>query len=152
MWVIVSLEEEGYEFSHPPSLVDFAQQLKRSIEEIEKSGKNTVFDRCPFDCLAYALALEETSSCDESIDPDDWIETMQGAIERLDLIVFVPIEKRIPVPASEDLKLRADVDDLLQEMILEDSLGMLEHVEVLEVMGGVSKRVEMIKSKIYSSI
>ena len=77
---------------------------------------------------------------------------MQAALERLDLIVFVPVENRIPVPASEDLRLRANVDNLLQEMILEDSLGMLEHVETLEVMGGVSKREEMIKSKIYSSI
>ena len=136
------LEEEGYEFSNPPSLEDFEQQLKRSMAEIKKSGKNTIFDRCPFDCLAYALAIEE------SIDADDWTLRIEETIERLDLIVFVPVEKRIPVPASEDLKLRGHVDELLQEMLLEDSLGILGDTEVLEVTGSLSKRVEMLKSKV----
>ena len=138
------LEEEGYEFSNPPSLEDFERQLKHSIAEIKKSGKNTIFDRCPFDCLAYALAV------DESLDMDDWTQMIEGAIGRLDLIVFVPIEKRILVPASEDLKLRRDVDELLQEMLLEDSLGILGDTEVLEITGSLSKRVEMLKSKLLS--
>lgn len=115
------------------------------------SGKSTLIAAL-LQQLPNYTSVEESSSFEEPVDSDEWIEMMQEAIERLDLIVFVPVEKRIPVPASEDLRLRANVDNLLQEMILEDSLGMLEHVETLEVMGGVSKREEMIKSKIYSSI
>ncbi len=142
------LEEDGYEFSNPPSLEDFEQQLKRSITVIEKSRNNTIFDRCSLDCLAYALAVGETSSLEEPIDTEDWVQMMENAIQLLDLIVFVPIEKRIPVPVSEDLKLRMSVNEKLQEMLLEDSLGILEKIEVLEVTGNLEKRVKMVKSKL----
>ena len=142
------LEEEGYEFSNPPTLEDFEQQFKRSITLIKESRNNTIFDRCPLDCLAYALAMAETSSLEESIDAEDWIQRMEDAVQRLDLIVFVPIEKRIPVPVSEDLKLRLSVHKKLQEMILEDSLGILGKIEVVEVTGSQGNRVEMVKSKI----
>lgn len=139
------LEEDGYECSDPPSLEDFEQQLKRSITAIQESSNNTIFDRCPLDCLAYALSIAETD-----IDIEDWIQMIEEVIELLDLIVFVPIENRIPVPASEDLKLRRNVNEKLQEMLLEDSLGILDNIEVLEVTGSLVKRVNLIKSKIQS--
>ena len=91
--------------------------------------------------------MAETSSPEESVDAEEWIQRMQDAVQRLDLIVFVPIEKRIPVPVSEDLKLRLSVHENLQEMILEDSLGILGKTEVIEVTGSLGKRVEMVKSK-----
>lgn len=136
------LEEEGYEFTHPPTLEDFEQQFNRSVTAIQESEKNTLFDRCPIDCLAYAMALEEP------IEIEDWIERMQEAIELLDLIVFVPIEKRIPVPDSEDFVLRKDVDNLLQEILLENSLGILDAIEVLEVTGSLEKRVTMVQQSL----
>ncbi|HEY5235741.1 MAG TPA: AAA family ATPase [Rhabdochlamydiaceae bacterium] len=142
------LEEEGYEFSNPPTLEDFERQFERSITLIKESGDNTIFDRCPLDFLAYALVTAEVSSLEESVDPEEWIQRMDDAVQHLDLIVFVPIEKRIPVPDSEDLKLRLSVHEKLQEMILEDSLGILGKIEVLEVSGTLGKRVEMVKSKI----
>lgn len=142
------LEEDGYEFSYPPSLEDFEQLIKRSVTVINESGNNTIFDRCPLDYLAYALAIAETSSLEERIDVEDLVQMMEEAIQHLDLIVFVPIENRIPVPASEDLKLRMNVNENLQEMLLEDSLGILDKIEVLEVTGSLEKRVKMIMSKL----
>lgn len=142
------LEEDGYEFWDQPFLEDFEQQLKRSIAVIKESQNNTIFDRCPLDCLAYALVIAETCSIEESIDVEDWIQMMEDAMQLLDLIVFVPIEKRIPVPASEDLKLRRNVDKKLQEMLLEDSLGILDKIEILEVTGSLEKRVKMVKSNL----
>ena len=55
---------------------------------------------------------------------------MDSAIQLLDLIVFLPIEDRdqIPIPVSEDLKLREKVDENLQDMLLNDSLGILKEV------------------------
>lgn len=142
------LEEDGYEFSHPPSLEDFEQLIKRSITLIQESQNNTIFDRCPLDYLAYALSVAETSSLERSIDIEDWIEMMKEAIELLDLIVFIPIENRIPVPISEDLELRMNVNQNLQEIIFEDSLGILDKIEILEVTGSLEKRVKMIQSKL----
>ena len=139
----VLLEEQGYEFSNPPSVEDFEQQLEFSVRSIMESRNNTFFDRCPLDCLAYALALGE-------VDVDSSIQKMENAIQLLDLIVFLPIEDRdrIPIPASEDLKLRKKVDENLQDILLNDSLGILKDVEILEVMGSVEKRVSMVKDKL----
>lgn len=119
-------------------LEDFEQQFDRSIALIQESRERTLFDRCPIDFLAYALALEEP------LDLDAWIERMQGAIALLDLIVFLPIEKRIPVPDSEDRKLRRDVDERLHEIILEDSFGILDALEVIEASGSLENRVRKI--------
>ena len=141
------LEEEGYEFSHPPSVEDFEQQLKRSIQEIKESRSNTIFDRCPLDFLAYALVMIKKSSFEDYLDREGWVEMMEEALECLDLIVFIPIEDRIPVPASEDLKLRMKVDEKLQEILLEDSLGLLDKIEVMEVMGSLEERVKTVKSR-----
>lgn len=112
----VLLEEQGYEFSNPPSIEDFEQQLEFSVRSIMESRKNTLFDQCPLDCLAYALALGE-------FDVDSWIQKMNSAIQLLDLIGFLPIEDRdrIPIPVSEDLKLRKKVDENLQDILLNDS-------------------------------
>ncbi|MDP1608079.1 MAG: ATP-binding protein [Chlamydiales bacterium] len=141
----ILLEEQGYEFSNPPSVEDFEQQLEFSVTTIIESRNNIFFDRCPLDCLAYALALGE-------VDVDSWIQKMDGAIQLLDLIVFLPIEDqdRIAIPVSEDLKLRKRVDENLQDILLNDSLGILKDVEILEVVGSVEKRVRMVKAKLDS--
>ena len=138
------LEQEGYEFSHPPLLEDFEEQLKRSVTAINESQNDTIFDRCPLDCLAYMLALSK------SIDVNLWAEQMEAAIERLELIIFLSIEyrDRIIVPPSQNLKMRAKVDEKLAELIIDDSLGMLEDVEVLEVVGSLEDRVKIIKEKL----
>ena len=138
------LNEEGYEFSNPPTVDDFEAQLNCSIKAIETSEDNTLFDRCPLDFLSYALTIEDN----EELDTDDWIRWMKGAVEKLDLIVFVPIENRIPVPKSEDLEWRANVDEQLYEMLINNSLGLLENVEVLEVVGTLKKRLSSVKEKL----
>ncbi|QVL54991.1 MAG: hypothetical protein KFB95_06640 [Simkaniaceae bacterium] len=75
---------------------------------------------------------------------------MEAAIKRLDLIIFVPIEyrDRIIVPPSQNLKMRAKVDEKLAELILDDSLGIVEGIEVLEVTGSLEGRVKIIKEKL----
>ena len=140
----VLLEEQGYEFSNPLSMDDFEQQFDCSIQSIEESRNNTLFDRCPLDSLAYSLSL------DEPIDTKDWIQKMENAIQLLDLIVFIPIENRdrIHVPASEDLELRKNVDVRLHDMLLNDSLGILKNIEILEVAGSIEKRVRMVIAKL----
>jgi len=50
------LEEEGHEFAEIPSLGDFELQLERSIQCVEDSEEDQLFDRCPADMLAYLIA------------------------------------------------------------------------------------------------
>ena len=138
------LEEQGYEFSNPPSEEDFEAQVECSVKTILESPDNTFFDRCPLDFLAYALAVGK-------VDIESWIERMESAIELLDLIVFLPIENkdRIPIPVSEDLDLRERVNEHLQDFLLDDALGIIKNISVLEVMGSLEKRIKMVKIEIF---
>ncbi|MCH9630440.1 MAG: hypothetical protein S4CHLAM37_04400 [Chlamydiia bacterium] len=140
------LEEDGYVFPEPPTVEDFEQQMIRSVKTINESSENTIFDRCPLDPLAYALAMENTSPLEEPVDTNYWIDRMEDAMELIDLLVFVPIEDkdRILVPSSQDLKLRRYVDEKLYEFIVEDSLGILGDIEIIEVSGSIENRVKML--------
>ncbi len=141
------LEEQGYPFSNPPSIEDFERQLECSIRSILESGSCTLFDRSPFDFLAYALSFRDP------IDIEDWTLKMEDPIRLLDLIVFLPIEQRdrIHLPASEDLRLRKKVNEKLQELLLEDSLGILGDLEILEITGSLEKRAKIVIAKIEES-
>jgi predicted ATPase len=134
------LEEEGFEFCDPPTLEDYEEQIDCSITIIKDSDENTFFDRSPLDCLAYAMATDTPNV-------QKWRTRLMKAVKRLDLIVFIPIESRIVVSRSEDNELRSSVDEILQSLILDDSLGVLEDVEVLEVVGNISQRIELVSNK-----
>lgn len=140
------LEEEGYECPHPPSVEDFEEQMKRSVLAIKESKKNTIFDRCPLDCLAYAMTIAEISPLEDEVDIEIWTEMMQEAIALLDLIVYVPIEKRVLVPEDQDFELRDGMDATLQELILEDSLEILDGIEIIEVTGSLENRAKIVLS------
>ena len=132
------LEDEGYLFSDPPVFEDYKELFIRSKELMEEKGKNTIFDRTPLDYLAYAMAVGKGRE-----DFESWFEGWEMSA---DLVIFLPIEgrDRIPVPPSEDLRLRQRVDEELEELILDDSMGVLNTTQVLEVGGDLEKRVEKV--------
>ena len=139
------LEEDGYEFCHPPSLKDFEAQLERSIESLSGSGANVLFDRCPADLLGYISVHEDV----DGFDFDDWLPWVRAAVETLDLIVFVAIEApdRISFsPSDDDAESRSAVDEKLKQILLLDSFGL--GVEVLEVEGELEARVETVLERI----
>lgn len=141
------LQEEGYEFNDPPSLEDFEVQLLRSMEELDDVRENIIFDRCPFDFLAYIAALEEG----ERFELDDWLPQVRKAVQTLDLIVFLPIEEDDRMALLDDEeedpdKLRVEVDGKLWELFLEDPYRF--RVEYLEVEGPIDSRVEAVLERI----
>lgn len=131
----VLLEEEGHLFPEMPSLDDFELQLERSLQCLEESGPNTVFDRCPLDILAYLTTHQEAAA----FHMNDWLPRIQQAMATLDRIVYVPIESpdRVPVPRSE-VRLRRDVDQALKDMLLDDEVRA--GVEVFTVSGTTEVR------------
>lgn len=133
------LAELGRQFSDPPTIDEFEDQLEFSINLIKGSTENALFDRSPLDFLAYALVL------DESFDSDRWESDIAKILPSLDLIVYVPLEKPdpIPLPASEDKYLRNLVDEKLRELLMEDTHGIV-NTQVLEVTGPISERVAKI--------
>jgi predicted ATPase len=134
------LEEEGYEFSEMPSLEDFELQLERSIEVIAESGKETIFDRCPADILAYLLTHEDA----DGFDVEPWLPRVRSAVRRLDLIVFVPVEQpdRIFIPDARERRLRRLVDEEIREIVLGDRWEW--GVEAVEVTGPLQERLRQV--------
>jgi predicted ATPase len=138
------LEDEGYEHEAEPSLEDFVAQLERSLQAFDESGPDTLFDRSPLDLLAYLLTHEDA----ESFEIDEWIERVREAVQTIDLIVFVPIEKpdRIPVPAHEDRRLRARVHQQLERLILDDKYDL--GLDALVVEGDIRKRLDLVLERV----
>jgi predicted ATPase len=134
------LEEEGHEFAELPSVEDFELQLERSIQCIEESEGNQLFDRCPADMLAYLVAHPDS----EGMEIEDWLPRLENAMRRLDLIVFVPIEHpdRIPVSDPEDRALRRRVDEELRDILIGDRWEF--GLETIEVTGTLRERASRV--------
>jgi predicted ATPase len=132
------LEESGHEFSDPPSVEDFEQQLRTSIELVSAAPADALLDRCPLDFVAYLQAI------DDEFEIDDWLDDIRDAIAQIDLIVVVPIETpdRIAVPEHEDRRLRRRVDERLQRLALDDPFGF--EILTLDVSGDLDVRVRQV--------
>ena len=139
------LEEEGYEFASPPSLEDFLEQLRRSLELLdEEDTRNVLFDRCPLDFLGYLLTHEDS----DAFDVEEWLPRIRSALKTLDLVVFVPIEERdrIRLPAHEDSQQRREVDEKLAWLLLDDPHEL--RVEILSVHGSGAARVAQVLERL----
>lgn len=136
------LEEDGHEFSDPPTLEDFERQLHQSITLITDAPARALLDRCPLDFVAYAQELED------DFDVEAWLDTAREAMASLDLIVLTPIEApdRIVVAAHEDRDLRARVDERLRTLVEDDPFGF--GIETLTVAGPVERRVQQVLAAI----
>ena len=134
------LVEEGHDFAEMPSVEDFELQLERSIDLLDDGEPNVIFDRCPADFLGYLLTHTEA----RAFDLESWLPRVRAAMASLDLVVFLPVEERdrIALPASEDGELRAQVDEKLKEILLENAFGF--EVDVLEATGTPRERVRQV--------
>lgn len=140
------LEEEGHEFAEMPCLEDFELQLERSLECLLDGGKDQLFDRCPADILAYLVTHRDG----DGFDIDRWLARARNAMQRLDLIVFVPIENpdRISVSEPEEEELRWRVDEVLREAVLDDPWEF--GVEAVEVTGTPRDRARQVLAHVKS--
>ncbi|MPS75035.1 MAG: hypothetical protein E2590_18060 [Chryseobacterium sp.] len=136
----LQLEEEGYLFSEIPTLDDYIEQFNFSVEQLQNSGDNVIFDRCPLDLLAYVYAVGKKKNISALY------EEMTRAIAEIDLLIFVPIEKVDLIVCQE-----SDLPNLRQEVndILEDWIGDFSN-EILEVAGTLENRKKQILDKITS--
>jgi predicted ATPase len=133
-------EEEGHEFSEMPSLEDFELQLDRSVECILDSEKDHLFDRCPADMLAYLIAHRDS----DGYDVEACLPRVRSAIQRLDLVVFVPVEDpdRVTVSDPEESELRRRVDEELRDIVVADRWDF--GLEVIEVTGHSRERARQV--------
>lgn len=131
------LVNAGHVFNQPPSIDDFEQLFDDAIDSFAASHTHSVaFDRSPADYLAYLVALQPNTTRAEQV------ALTRDALTTLDLVVFVPIEKRDVIETTEMPKLRRRVNDLLREMFVEQTWGFT--VPVLEVCGSPLERAQMV--------
>ena len=138
------LQEEGYEFAEMPSLEDFELQLERSIELLDENTPNVIFDRCPADFQGYLLTHIDA----EAFDLEKKLPRVQAAVEKLDLLIFLPVEEpdRIVLPLSQNAAYRRRVDEKLKEILLDNPFDL--EVDVLEATGSLKARVEQVLAHI----
>ena len=141
-----AMAEDGYPFSHPPTLEDFEAQLEHSLAALDDREPNVIFDRCPVDFLGYLLTHDD----EDRFAVDAWLPRVRAAVRTLDLVVFVPIASidRIVLSASDDddEELRAKVDEELRRIWLDDPFDLA--VDVVEVEGAQHLRVNTVMERI----
>lgn len=115
----VLTEVHGEQFAYPPTFDDFQRQLQFQIETLARYSErdHVIFERSPVDFLAYMIAID---------DCDDALEDIRDALRHLDVIVFLPLDDRTPIDVAgdEDPELRIAVDEILRDILLDDSFGL----------------------------
>ena len=137
------LLQRGHSFSDPPSIDDFSSQLDQNVRTIleTNSDDKVLFDRCPFDLIAYLEVLSEQVG-EEWVPSGRLLQRIEVALQSLDLVVFLPIgSPDLTVRNAEMHQLRRAVDEQLKQILYEDSLGLIaEAPAILELSGSPQDR------------
>jgi hypothetical protein len=138
-------------FIDGPTSADLEEQLRQSCALILETAArpDLVFDRCPLDCLAYL----DVVSADEGFEwvPDGrLLARIAGALQTLDLVVFVPLSRPDEIPGPiEYPRLRRRVDARLRAMLSDDDAGLLEDgLPVLAVSGPRDRRTRRLLAEL----
>ena len=124
--------EYGEEFSEEPCVEDFMRQLEFNLERLGQhtSGENLIYERCPFDFLAYLNALDANI-------PEALLKRISEAMQQLDLIVYLPLEHE---GGGEYPKLRRAMDHQLSEILT------FTNMAVVEATGSTSQRLRAVEN------
>ena len=130
----VMVEELGDEFAAELCIEDFQRQLEFNIDRLKQHerGARVIYERCPIDFLAYIECIAPR--------PTFVFDKVLESLQRLDLIVYLPIEKAIET--DEFPKLRKAVDRRLSKIYSEDDLGII----IVEATGPIEKRLKTLEA------
>lgn len=131
------LSAAGHVFSEPPTIEDFQTLFEASVTAfVACDAAIVVFDRSPADYLAYLAALQPHATF------VDHVAAARAALETLDFIVYVPIERPERIGDVELPRLRRRVDVVLRGMLVGQTWGWT--IPCLEVRGTPSQRVAQV--------
>ena len=144
-WALV---QNGVPFADGVSLPDLEEQLEASTGMIlaRAGDKDVIFDRCPFDFIAYLEVVAEGQGIDWA-PPGKLLARIERALAAIELLVFLPLSRPDEIgTAIEFPKLRAQVDARLKSILRDDSLGLLGGAgpSVIELRGSRGQRLEQL--------
>jgi len=142
----VLVEDFGEEFSEEPRVEDFFRQLEFNVERLNQHTRQerVIYEKCPFDFLAYISVLDFKSA--ESV-----LKQVLDSIQHLDLIVYLPLDHDDDKVEAEYPKLRKAVDRRLSAIFREDEFGITtsSDVSIAEASGSTAQRLHLIENTIH---
>ncbi|MFN8770469.1 MAG: AAA family ATPase [Neisseriaceae bacterium] len=150
------LQDEGImELSLEPSFESFLAQLDYSINQLnEYAGEqNIIFDRCPVDFLAYAMYTLDQDFIDvNDSEVSERLPDVKNALNKLDLIVFLPITDENQIKyAEENPHYRNAVDEYFKKIYRDDICEIYPrngYPEIVELWGDRLTRLKKLESYI----
>lgn len=145
------LQDLGEFFAAEPEAHDFYRQLEYSIERLHanRSSDRVIFERSPFDFVAYLLALDDLNRFPmDRILVDRSIDSARESIPLLDVIVFLPIDgSGIVLPDDEDPELRTAMSTRLEQILIDDDYDIFPNKRpvVVEVSGTTTVRLKLLE-------
>lgn len=137
----VLVEELGEEFSAEPCVEDFLRQLEFNIDRLKQHerGERVIYERCPIDFVAYIQCISPTTSISDEV---------RESMQRLDLIVYLPIDPTIDAGDEEFPKLRKAVDRRLNAIYHEDELGIISGTDLIVIgaTGPIESRLRAVET------
>lgn len=148
-------EQFGIDFAEEPTQDSFITQLEYSLGRANAYEKkdNVIFDRCPIDYIAYLMYLAKRDFGNTTLDHlRDLMRQVAKSIERLELIVFLPIVDRhkIMLGSDDDEHFRFEVDHYFKQIYREDVYGLFsgQQPAVVELWGDRKSRLARLESQI----
>jgi hypothetical protein len=142
------LAQRGVTFADGATSGDLEEQLAQSCALIaQTAGADVIFDRCPFDFIAYL----EVVSRQEAFDWEPGgklLPRIEKALAMLDLVVFLPLSSPDEIAVAIELpKLRARVDQRLKRLLRDDEAELLgEGPRLLEITGTRAERLQRLSA------
>ena len=108
-------------------------------------GKTSLLNELQRQLVGYDAVEEPYAELLLAGETREWISAAHGTLSTIDLIVFVPIEQPDRIsPGISYARQRNRVDELLREMLMDDSYGFAR--PVIEVHGSVEARTRQVTS------
>ena len=135
-----------------PDVEQFYRQLELSVERLRGHGQGArvIAERSPVDFLAYALALSDLqrTARDCSL-VASMTELVAAGVSSIDLLVILPLNDvdGIEAPESEDLELRAAMNDQLLDLVTTDPYALFGEgrPRVVEIHGARRQRLRLLE-------
>ena len=121
-----------------------------------------IFDRAPVDYIAYSqyTADKKTTDIDDAF-VDAMVPRVKETLQRLDLVVFIPMTNRWPVDMEDDgirpvdLPYRAEVDAIFKQIYRDERFSVMpdkNRPKLIELWGSREQRLDRLQQAAASSL